>query len=216
VTVRRTPVGVLVSGAGTNLLALLRACKGDAYPARIALVISNRRDAAALEVARSWEVPFAAMPVSGFGGDSEARDRAMLERLRGAGVELVVCAGYDRILSEEVCRAYPDAILNVHPSLLPAFAGTMRAVEDALDYGVTVTGCTVQLLAPGAIDGGPVVLQAAVPVEPGDDADRLRARIHAEEWRLLPAAVALWSTGRLRREGRRVDILPAAPALRGA
>jgi len=209
-------VGVLVSGRGTNLEALLRASRDETFPAGVVIVISNRHDAPALQVAREWEVDASAMPVSNFDGDSASRDRTMLERLRVAGVELVVCAGYDRILSDEFIRAFPDAILNVHPSLLPAFAGTMQAVEDALAYGVAVTGCTVQLLAHGEVDGGPVVLQAAVAIEPDDDAEALRRRIHAQEWRLLPAAVALWSEGRLRRNGRRVTILPAAPALRRA
>jgi phosphoribosylglycinamide formyltransferase-1 len=98
----------------------------------------------------------------------------------------------------------------VHPSLLPAFAGGMHAVEDALDFGAKVSGCTVQLLEPGEPDGGPVVLQAAVPVREDDDAESLRMRIHEQEWRILPEAVALFCGGRLRREGRRVRILPFA------
>jgi len=203
-----TQVGVLVSGAGTNLDALLRACSDPEYPARVAVVISNRRAAPALKVARAWEVPAFSMPVSDYGGDPEARDHAMLGTLRAANVELVVCAGYDRILSGEFLDAYSDSILNVHPSLLPAFAGGMNAVAAALDYGVRVTGCTVQLLEPGDVDGGPVVLQAPVFVESDDDVDSLRHRIHHEEWRLLSEAVALWSTHRLRREGRRISVLP--------
>ena len=208
----RRPVGVLVSGAGTNLEALLRACERPGFPARVALVISNRRGAPALEIAERWRVPAAAMPQADYGGDSSLRDRAVLQKMRDAGVALVVCAGYDRILSDEFLRAYPDAILNVHPSLLPAFSGGMGAVEDALAHGVKVTGCTVQLLEPGETDGGPIVLQSAVTVEPGDDAESLRQRIHEQEWRLLPNAVELWCTGRLRREGRLVRILQAVEA----
>jgi len=117
-------------------------------------------------------------------------------------VRLVVCAGYDRILSDEFLDAYPDAILNVHPSLLPAFAGGMDAVERALARGVRVTGCTVQLLERGEADGGPIVLQAAVPVEIDDDAVTLRRRIHESEWELLPRAVALWCTGRMAKSHR--------------
>jgi phosphoribosylglycinamide formyltransferase-1 len=203
-----TPVGVLVSGAGSNLEALLRACHEPDYPARVVVVVANRRSAPALEIARQWEVPAFGMPVADYDGDSVARDRAILGTLQAAEVELVVCAGYDRILSDEFLSAYADAILNVHPSLLPSFGGGMHAVEDALAYGAKVTGCTVQLLEPGAVDGGPVVLQAPVDVVDGDDADSLRGRIHEQEWRILPEAVALWSTHRLWREGRWIRILP--------
>ncbi len=111
------------------------------------------------------------------------------------------------MLSDDVLAAFPGAILNVHPSLLPAFGGGMHAVEDALAAGVKVTGCTVHLLAAGAVDAGPIVLQAAVPVHDDDDADTLRARIHEQEWLLLPHAVALWSTGRLDIDASRVRIL---------
>ena len=208
-------IGVLVSGAGTNLEALLRALAQPSSPARVACVISNRANAPALDVARAWTVPAAAMPLSAFSGDREQRDRAMAERLREMGVELVVCAGYDRILSDEFLRAFPDAILNVHPSLLPAFAGGMDAVEQALAHGVKITGCTVQLLEPGETDGGPIVVQAAVAVEPADDADSLRTRIHELEWQLLPRAVQLWCEGRLERHGRVVRIADRAPVSHG-
>jgi len=202
----RKPVGVLVSGAGTNLEALLHACETDSFPAEVVLVLSNRNLVPALEIASARKVPALAMPTTDFGGVKENRDRAMVEQLRNAGVELVVCAGYDRILSDEFLSAFPDAILNVHPSLLPAFAGGMDAVEQALAHGVKTTGCTVQLLEPGETDGGPIVLQAAVPVEPDDDVESLRLRIHEAEWQLLPRAVELWCAGRLRRDGRVVRI----------
>jgi phosphoribosylglycinamide formyltransferase-1 len=204
------PTAVLVSGAGTNLRALLDAAEHPGFPARITLVVSNRPSAGALAVARAHGVEAVAMPASGFGGDAAARDLAIRDRLLRSGVRLVVCAGYDRVLDHRLLEAFPDAILNLHPSLLPAFGGGMHAVEEALEAGVRVSGCTVHLLAAGAPDGGPIVLQAAVPVLDGDDAARLRARIHEQEWRLLPEAVALWCEGRLRREGRRVRILPAA------
>jgi len=200
---------VLVSGTGTNLRALLDAAEAPDYPARIAVVISNRRSAGALDIAREHGVEATALPVGDFGGDIVKRDAAIRDALRAAGVKLVVCAGYDRVLTEPVLDAFPDAILNVHPSLLPAFAGGMHAVEDALAFGAKVSGCTVQLLEPGEADGGPVVLQAAVPVLEDDDPESLRMRIHEQEWRLLPEAVALWCSGRLRREGRRVRVLPA-------
>jgi len=209
----RTPVGVLVSGAGTNLDALLQACRAPDFPARVALVISNRRSAHALDVALGWNVQAVALPQSDFGGDAVARDREMHRRFHAAGVRLVVCAGYERILSDEFLDAYPDAILNVHPSLLPAFAGGMDAVERAIARGVRVTGCTVQLLERGEADGGPIVLQAPVPVEMDDDAATLRQRIHECEWELLPRAVALWCTDRLQRAGDRIRVLPAPAAV---
>jgi phosphoribosylglycinamide formyltransferase-1 len=203
---------VLVSGAGTNLRALLDAADAADYPARVAVVISNRRSAAALQLAAARGVDALALPVGDFGGDVVARDTAVRDTLRRFRVRLLVCAGYDRVLSAPVLDAFPDAILNVHPSLLPAFAGGMHAVEDALAFGAKVTGCTVQLLEPGEADGGPVVLQAPVPVLDDDDADSLRRRIPEQEWRILPEAVALWCSGRLQRDGRRVRILPAARA----
>ena len=173
------------------------------------VAISNRRSAQGLDIARAHGVEAVALPVSDFGGDLEARDTAVRDTLARAGAKLVVCAGYDRVLTAPVLDAYPDAILNVHPSLLPAFAGGMHAIEDALDFGAKVSGCTVQLLEPGEADGGPIVLQAAVPVFDDDDVHSLRMRIHEQEWRLLPEAVALWCSGRLQRDGRRVRILPA-------
>jgi phosphoribosylglycinamide formyltransferase-1 len=204
---------VLVSGAGTNLEALLKASEAPGFPAHVALVLSNRPSARALDIARAHGVPAQALSQAAFGGDAAARDQAMLERFRAAGVRLIVCAGYDRILTESVLDAYPDAILNVHPSLLPAFGGGMDAVEQALARGVKVTGCTVQLLERGEPDGGPIILQAAVPVMTDDDATTLRQRIHACEWELLPAAVALWCTGRIVRDANRIRVLPApAPA----
>jgi phosphoribosylglycinamide formyltransferase-1 len=200
-------VAVLVSGAGSNLRALLDAAEAPGYPARIVLVISNRPSAGALATARERGVDAVALPVGEFGGDSRARDLAIRERLRDAQVQLVVCAGYDRVISEELIDDFTGAMLNLHPSLLPAFGGGMTAVEDALAFGAKVTGCTVQFLEAGAPDGGAVILQAAVPVREDDDVESLRARIHEQEWRLLPEAVRLWCTGRLRREGRRVRIL---------
>jgi phosphoribosylglycinamide formyltransferase-1 len=205
----RTPVGVLVSGVGSNLEALLKACAASDFPAEVVLVISNRPSAPALAIARSHGIAALALSQAEFGGDAAARDDAMRQRCIDAGVRLVVCAGYDRILADSFLDAFPDAILNVHPSLLPAFGGGMDAVEQALARGVRVSGCTVQLLERGEPDGGPIVLQAPVRVEPDDDAATLRRRIHACEWELLPKAVGLWCTGRIVRDGSRVRVLAA-------
>ena len=203
----RTPIAVLVSGGGTNLRALLDRAEEPAFPARIVCVFSNHHDAPALRFAQERDVPAKTMPVGDFGGDRRARDSALKDCLQQLGVQLVVCAGYDRLLSDELLDAYADAVLNVHPSLLPAFGGSMHAVEEALAYGVKVSGCTVQLLERGEPDGGPIILQGAVPVLDDDNADSLRLRIHQEEWELLPRAVALWCDGRLMRDGRHVRVV---------
>ncbi len=199
-----TRVAVLASGNGTNLTALLDAARSPDYPARVVLVVSNRRECPALHIARARSVDVLSLPVSEHGGDATARDRVMVDALRAANVELVVLAGYNRVLSDDVLAAFPNAILNVHPSLLPAFGGGMNAVEDALAAGVKVSGCTVHLVTAGAVDAGPIVLQAAVPVKDGDDVESLLKRIHVEEWRLLPEAVALWARGCLQVDGNRV------------
>ena len=177
-------------------------------------MVSNRPSAGALGVAREHGVPTVALPVRDFEGDAGRRDLALRDLLRDAGVGLVVCAGYDRVLADSVLEAFAGAILNIHPSLLPAFGGGMHAVADALAHGAKVTGCTVHLLEPGAPDGGAIVVQEAVAVEEDDDVDSLTRRVHEAEWRALPLAVRLWCEGRLRREGRRVRILPA-PAAQG-
>ena len=203
---------MLVSGAGSNLRALLDAADHPQAPFAVVLVVSNRPSAGALRVAAERGVAAEAMPVSAFAGDTLRRDLALRDRLLGAGVELVVCAGYDRVLSDALLEAFPDAIMNLHPSLLPAFGGGMNAVEEALAAGVKVTGCTVHFLEPGATDAGPIIAQEAVPVLDVDDADSLRGRVHAAEWRILPEAVRLWSTGRLVRDGRRVRVAPASAA----
>jgi len=202
-----TRVAVLASGTGSNLAALLDAAQSPGFPATVVLVVSNRRACGALDIARARGVEAMSLPVKEFDGDAPARDRAILDALHAARVELIVCAGYDRVLSNEILSAFPNAILNIHPSLLPAFGGGMNAVEDALAAGVKLSGCTVHLLAAGAVDAGPIVLQASVPVEESDDAHTLRARIHEQEWQLLPEAVALWAAGRIQVEGGRVRIL---------
>lgn len=205
---QRKRIAVLVSGRGTNLRALCAAAESSDFPGQIVLCVSNRRNAPALEIAMQCGVPSAALPASDFGGDSRLRDRAMISRFREEEIDLVVCAGYDRILSDEFLAAFPDAVINLHPSLLPAFAGGMTAVDDALRYGVKMTGCTVQLLEPGLPDGGPIISQAAVAIEEDDDVDSLWQKVHELEWRLLPAAVALWCEGRIHREGRVIRISP--------
>ncbi len=203
-------VGVLVSGQGTNLEALLRAEAEPGFPARVVGVAGNRGRCRALQLAADRGLPTQALPAGRFGGDLRARDAALATWFHGVGADLLVCAGYDRVLQAPLLEAFPGRILNVHNSLLPAFGGGMDAVELALRHGVKVSGATVHLVEGVTVDGGPIVLQAAVPVEEDDTPATLLQRIHRQEWVLLPEAVRLLAAGRLRREGRRVRILPAA------
>jgi phosphoribosylglycinamide formyltransferase 1 len=179
-------VGVLVSGRGSNLAALIQAANDPSYPARIALVCANR-DCPALEIATQAGIPSRRFPLSSY-ADREARDRAMAQLMQDHRVELVVCAGYDAILEGSFIRPFKGRIINIHPSLLPEFAGTMDAVAMALAAGVTETGCTVHLVT-GDVDAGPIVAQRRVEVRRDDTVASLRRRIQAEEHLLLPDLV---------------------------
>ncbi|MBV9355963.1 MAG: phosphoribosylglycinamide formyltransferase [Chloroflexi bacterium] len=198
-------VGVLVSGRGTNLQALLDACAFGSLAAVIVLVGSNRADAPALDRARAAGVPVHVADRTTVPRRSERQQR-ILDALRAAEAELVVLAGFDEILGEPLVRAYAGRMINTHPSLLPAFGGTMHAVEQALERGVKVTGCTVHLVTDEP-DAGPILLQRCVEVRADDTATTLHARILAEEHRLLPAAVAAFAEGRVSIEGRRAHVL---------
>ena len=171
-------------------------------------VASNRTACPALELARAAGIATRAFPARDFGGDSEARDTALAAWLGDNQVQILVLAGYDRILSAPLLRAFSGRILNLHNSLLPAFAGTMSAVEQALEYGVKLTGCTVHLVDGNSVDGGPIVLQEAVAVADDDTPASLLQRIHEQEWQILPRAVALLATDGIWVEGRRVRRRP--------
>jgi len=176
-------IGVLASGKGSNLRNLVE--RG----LLVSAVATNRPSCGAAAFARDRGIPLGEFSQRGF--DSlEQRDTAMRDWLLGLGVELVVNAGYDRILSGAFIDAFRGRMLNVHPSLLPAFGGGMDAVQQALGRGVKVTGCTVHLVTED-VDAGPILLQAAVPVLPDDTAETLHARIQVEEHRLLPEAIHL-------------------------
>ena len=204
-------IGVLVSGRGTNLQALNDAQAAGQLGGRIVVVISNHAGVLALERAAQAGIPTVVLERQAF-ASRRAQHLAIAETLSAYGVDLVVLAGFDRILHPEVVRRFQHRILNIHPSLLPAFAGSLHAQADALAYGVKITGCTVHLVTE-EVDAGPIVLQAAVPVFDDDTVERLSERILAEEHRILPEAVRLLAEGRLRLEGRRVQIdRSAAPA----
>ncbi len=204
----RLKLGVLVSGRGTNLQAIMDAIERGEVPAEIAVVVSNRADAYALERARRRGVPTVVIERGRF-GSRVAHQLALAEELRRRGVELVVLAGFDRVLVPEFLAAFPLRVLNVHPSLLPAFGGGLHAQADALAYGVKVAGCTVHFVT-NDVDAGPIVAQAAVPVLEDDTVETLSARILAEEHRILPQAISLYAQRRLVVDGRRVRILPAS------
>ena len=193
-------IAVLVSGSGTNLQALL---DDPVCGPRIVLVLSDRPDVGALERATARGVETAVIEPTDF-EDRTGFDVAVADLLRSRGIDVIVSAGYLRLLGPAVLDVYGGRWLNVHPSLLPAFPG-MHGVSDALAHGVKVTGVTVFLVDEGT-DTGPIVLQEPVEVRDDDDWDSLEARVHEVEHRLLPAATAALVEGRLRVEGRRVRI----------
>jgi phosphoribosylglycinamide formyltransferase 1 len=194
-------VVVLASGNGSNLQALLDAAAAPGADLAVVLVASDRPDAYALERGRLARVDTAVVRPADH-PDRQAFDRTLRDLVAAARPDAVCLAGFMRILGPDFVRAFPDRIVNTHPSLLPAFRGA-HAVRDALAYGVRVSGCTVHLVDE-QVDHGPVLFQAAVPVEDGDDESSLHERIKREEHRLLPLAVGLVASGRVRTDGRRV------------
>lgn len=197
-------IGILISGRGSNMAALLEAIKAGCLSARCAAVISDNPAAPGLALARNYGVEALALDPTGFPSRTEFQT-AIASELTSRGVELVCLAGFMRIVRRPLLEAFPGRIMNIHPSLLPAFPG-LHAQAQAVEYGVRVAGCTVHLVDEG-MDTGPIILQAAVPVLGNDTADSLAARILTEEHRLYPLAVQLYAEGRLQVEGRRVRIL---------
>lgn len=194
-------IGILLSGRGSNFEAIARSiASGKLAGAEIAVVIANKPEAAGLETARRLGLKAVCLPSKGL--DRETYDRQVVAELRAASVELVCLAGFMRLLSAAFVREFPMRILNIHPSLLPAFPG-LDAQHQAFDYGAKISGCTVHFVDE-KLDHGPIILQAAVPVETGDTAESLSARILAEEHRLYSEAIAMVLSGRYRIEGRRV------------
>jgi phosphoribosylglycinamide formyltransferase 1 len=204
-------VAVLVSGHGSNLQALIDASASPDYPAQIALVISNVPTAYALERARAAQLPTKVIDHRAF-QRREDFERALLDGIAEHRAELVCLAGFMRILSPGFLRLFRGQILNIHPSLLPAFPG-LHAPRQALNHGVKITGCTVHFVDEDT-DNGPILVQAAVPVLPGDTEESLAARIHVEEHRIYPMAVRWVAAQLVAREGRRtmVDAKPAISA----
>jgi phosphoribosylglycinamide formyltransferase 1 len=203
----RLRVAVLASGRGSNLQAIIDAIEAGQVQAQIVCVISNKRDALALERARKHGLkdlfvdpkPFAGRPDS-----REAYDRALLEILQQHEVELVLLAGYMKIVTAVLVNAYADRMMNIHPSLLPSFPG-LDVQKKAIEWGCKLAGCTVHFVTEG-VDEGPIIIQAAVPILDSDTPETLAARILVQEHKIYPRAVQLFAEGRLRVEGRRVFI----------
>jgi len=201
VTARTTPIAVLISGRGSNFEALYRATQDGLLPAEIVLVLSNVPSAAGIEHARSLGLPTAVVPSRG-AGSRAAHEARVLDEIEQVGADWICLAGYMRLLSPEFVGAFPNRILNIHPSLLPSFPG-LHVQQAALDHGVRVSGCTVHLVDAG-LDSGPIVAQRAVPVRSSDDAESLGARILREEHNLYAEALRRLLLEEWRIEGRRV------------
>jgi phosphoribosylglycinamide formyltransferase-1 len=196
-------IGVLISGSGTNLQAILDGCQSGLIDGRVVVVVSDKADAYGLERARKAGVATVHLDPAAY-ETKNAYNAALAECLKERRVDLVCLAGYMRLVKKPMLEAFPGRILNIHPSLLPAFPG-LDAQGQALAHGVKVAGCTVHFVTAG-MDEGPIILQAAVPVLEGDTHEDLRARIQVEEHRIYPEAVRLFAQGQLRIEGRRVAI----------
>jgi phosphoribosylglycinamide formyltransferase 1 len=198
------PIGVLVSGSGSNLQAIIDRIEEGKLSAAIKVVISNVPDAFALTRARKHGIPVEVIEHKAF-PDREAFDRAMVKVLENYGVELVVMAGFMRVLTPFFLRSFPLKIMNIHPALLPAFPG-IHVQKKAVEHGVKFSGCTVHFADEG-VDTGPIIIQAVVPVLDNDTEDSLAARILKEEHRIYPRAIELYAAGRLRVSNRKVSVL---------
>lgn len=199
----RYKIAILISGRGSNMAALIEACKDDAHPADVALVISNRPDALGLEIARAADIPIRVIEHGDFDSREEF-DAAMTAALAAAEVRLICLAGFMRLLSAEFCQRWRDRLINVHPSLLPAFKG-LHVHKRMLETGVRIAGCTVHFVRP-EMDEGPILVQAAVAIGADDTPETLAARILVQEHRIYPLAVRLIAEGRARTEGGMVAI----------
>lgn len=204
-------IGVLVSGGGTNLQAIIDAIEnGVIKNGRIASVVSSKEGVFALERARKHGIPFTVIPRKSF-ATKEAYDEALVKHMLDHNIDFIVMAGFLSVVGDKLLHAYYNKIINVHPSLIPAFCGDgfygLKVHEKVLEYGVKVTGATVHFVNE-VTDGGPIILQKAVDIMPDDSAETLQKRIMEQaEWEILPKAVALFCDGRLQIEGRKVNII---------
>jgi len=200
-------LGVLVSGSGTNLQSIIDEIEGGRLPAEIRVVISNNPEAYALKRAENHGLPTVVLDHHDF-PKREDFDRKLVKVLEGYSVELVVLAGFMRVLTPVFLRAFPGRVMNIHPALLPAFPGT-HGQKQAWEYGVKFTGCTVHFVDEG-VDTGPIIIQAVVPVYDDDTVETLSARILKKEHQIYPRAIALYAEGKLEIRGRKVIIKDGA------
>jgi len=206
--IKRLRIGALASGGGTNLQAIIDHCQSGKLDAEIVLVLSNNPDAGALDRARRAGITCRCIDHRRFAG-REAFDAALVQSLREAEVELVVLAGFMRIITPVFVDAFPHRIMNIHPALLPAFPG-LHVQRKALEYGVRFAGCTVHFVDNGT-DTGPIIIQAVVPVHDDDTEETLSARILEQEHQIYPRAIQLFAERRLHVEGRRVLVDRSGP-----
>ncbi|WP_258358521.1 phosphoribosylglycinamide formyltransferase [Moorella sulfitireducens (nom. illeg.)] len=200
---RPLPIGILVSGRGSNMEAIADAVACGSVPARIQVVISDRPEARALELARRRGLKACCLEPRDY-PSRQAYDQALAATLKKEGVELVVLAGFMRLLSQDFLDQFPDGVINIHPALLPAFPG-LNAQRKAWEYGVKFSGCTVHFVDAGT-DTGPIIAQAVVPVKDDDTPETLAARILVEEHRLYPEVIKWLAEGRVTMQGRRVKV----------
>lgn len=198
---RQVPIGVLISGSGTNLQAIIDAIEAGRLDAKIEVVLSNKADAQGLARAQKRGIPTEILSHRNF-SSREAYDEAVVSLLRGRGVELVALAGFMRLLSPVFVKAYSNRIMNIHPALLPSFPG-LNVQQKAVEHGVRFSGCTVHFVNEEC-DEGPIIIQAVVPVFPDDSGETLAARILEQEHRIYPRAIQLFAEGRLKVVGRKV------------
>lgn len=202
-------LGVLASGGGTNLQAIIDRCQDGSLDAEIAVVLTNNPGAGALDRAEKAGINTLCINHRNF-NQREDFDDAVIKALQDAGVELVVLAGFMRIITQTFIDAYPNRVINIHPALLPAFPG-LHVQQQAIDYGARFSGCTVHFVD-GGVDTGPIIIQAVVPILPEDTADSLAARILEQEHKIYPRAIQLIAEGRVHVDGRVVSIKPPCSA----
>ncbi|MBW2504030.1 MAG: phosphoribosylglycinamide formyltransferase [Deltaproteobacteria bacterium] len=201
-------LGVLASGGGTNLQAIIDRCEDHSLDAEIAVVVTNVPGVGALDRAQRSGIKNLCLDHRDF-ANRKAFDQAVVEVLRQEHVDLVVLAGFMRIISQDFLDAFPNRVINIHPALLPAFPG-LHVQQQAIDYGARFSGCTVHFVDSG-VDTGPIIIQAVVPILPDDDAQTLSARILEQEHQIYPRAIQLIAENRIRIEGRHVIIDPPCP-----
>ena len=203
---KKIKLGVLASGSGSNLQSIIDQCQQNNIDAEIVIVLCNNPGAGALERAEKAGLPHACINHRDF-ADRQSFDQAVVARLQDAGVELVVLAGFMRIISEVFVAAFPNRIINIHPALLPSFPG-LHVQKKALEYGARFSGCTVHFVDTG-VDTGPILIQAVVPILDDDTEDTLAARILRQEHQIYPKAIQLIAEDRVQIDGRRVRIVSA-------